>query len=86
MNRATTAYTSEAKAQARTLQRQVPTVSESLLAIEWVLAQNPLAGDQTGEPSSFAYERGPAPGSPGIRVTYRYNAGEVVIVAVELVG
>ena len=72
--------------QARRLQQEVPTFSESLLSIEWVLWQDPLAGDQTGELGSYAYEQGPAPGSPGIRVTYRYDAGKVVIVAVELAG
>ena len=55
------------------------------MSIEWALAQNPLRGDRTNEAGLYAYERGAAAGSPGIRVTYRYRPGEVVIVAVDLV-
>lgn len=83
--RATVTRTEEAREQARRLQQESPTFSEALLSIEWALAQNPLRGDRTNEAGLYAYERGAAAGSPGIRVTYRYRREEVVIVAVELV-
>lgn len=83
--RATVTRTDEARVQARRLQLESPTFSEALLSIEWALAQNPLLGDRTSEAGLYAYERGPAAGSPGIRATYRYRPGEVLIVAVELV-
>ncbi len=74
----------QAREQARRIQQQVPTFAETLLAARWRLADNPRAGKQVAGEDTYSYRREPAPGSPGLRVTYRYRPGEVVIVAVEL--
>ncbi len=84
MTEANVTLTPAAQAQARELQRQVPTFSEALLSIRWLLAQDPLRGEEFDQQGHRILRQGRAPGRPGIRVTYRYRPGEVVIVEVEL--
>lgn len=86
MSRASVRLTGEAREQARNLQQQYPTFSEALLSVQWALEDDPTAGMRATHDGYYIYRRDPAPGSPGIRVTYRYRAGEVVIVGVEATG
>jgi len=85
VSRASVALNEEAREQARRIQQQVPTFAETLLSVQWRLADNPTAGRAGSRADSYIYRQDPAPGSPGVRVTYTYHPGEVVIVAVELV-
>ena len=88
MSSASVTLSEQAREQARRIQQQVPTFAETLLAARWrlptITADNPRAGRQVSGEGTYSYRREPAPGSPGIRVTYTYRPGEVVIVAVEL--
>ena len=84
MSRASVRLTDEAREQARNLQRQHPTFSETLLSVQWALADDPRAGERAARDRHYVHRREPAPGSPGIRVTYGYRPGEVMIMGVEV--
>lgn len=75
--------TPEAQAQARQLQQQIPTFAEALLSVRWLLVRNPLLGAESYLQGHRILRQRRAPGRPGIRVTYRYSAGKIVIVALE---
>lgn len=76
-------YSPAALAQVRDL-RSIPTFSEALQALEWVLTNHPQDGERVPDSQApeYIYRQRRGPGRPWIRAAYEYDGRTVLIVGV----